>query len=156
MVCSRCGFAASQNSRFCPSCGLQIAFATQPEYLAPERGIPQAAAYSHALARHGGFGQMFGLHPGIAFLTLVVDAMLFGGDVATMGALLPVSIGVGALLGVITYKAQMRWYGDDKESAAIKGLILGFLTAIPAPLPAIFSVPSGILGLIHSWRNKLK
>jgi hypothetical protein len=133
-----------------------MAFATQPEYLAPDRAYPAAAAYGHPLARHGGFGQMFGLHPGIAFLTLVVDAMLFGGDVATMGALLPVSIGVGAVLGLITYKAQMRWYGDDSESAAIKGLIIGFLTAIPAPLPAIFSVPSGILGLVHQWRNKLR
>jgi len=85
---------------------------------------------------------------------MIVDLMLFGGEVATMGAILPVSIGAGAVLGLIAYLAQRRWYGDDKDSAAIKALILGFLTAIPTPLPAILTVPSGIIGLIHNLRRK--
>jgi len=97
---------------------------------------------------------MFGIHPAVASLTLIVDLMLFGGEVATMGAILPVSIGAGTLLGLIVYLAQRKWYGDDKDSAAIKGLILGFLTAIPTPLPAILTVPSGIVGLVHKWRRK--
>jgi hypothetical protein len=47
----------------------------------------------------------------------------------------------------------MRWYGDDAESARIKGLILGLLTAIPTPLPAVLYVPAGILGLVHNLRK---
>jgi hypothetical protein len=117
-----------------------------PEYLPP--------AYAQHAARARGFSQVFGIHPTIAFLTLVVDLMLFGGEVATMGAILPVSIGAGFVLGLIAYMGQRKWYGDDKDSAAIKALILGFLTAIPTPLPAILSVPSGIVGLIHNLRKK--
>jgi hypothetical protein len=115
---------------------------------------PQYGPYAHHAARARGFSQVFGVHPAMAALTLVVDLMLFGGEVATMGAILPVSIGAGALLGVITYLAQRKWYGDDKESAVIKAMILGVLTAIPTPLPAILSVPSGIVGLIHNLRRK--
>ena len=97
---------------------------------------------------------MFGFHPSIAVLTLIVDSMLFGGNVMTLGALLPVSISAGLVLGFIAYLGQRKWYGDDKESAFIKALVLGFLTAIPTPLPAVLSVPSGIVGLIHSLRRK--
>jgi hypothetical protein len=61
---------------------------------------------------------------------------------------------VGAVLGFVTFKAQMKWYGDDKDTALIKGFVVGLLTAIPVPLPAIVSVPSGILGLVHNLRKK--
>jgi hypothetical protein len=116
-----------------------------PEYLPP---------YAHHGAQARGFTQRFGIHPAIASLTLIVDLMLFGGEVATLGAILPVSIGAGFVLGLIAYMGQRKWYGDDRDSAAIKALILGFLTAIPTPLPAILSVPSGIVGLIHNLRKK--
>src|SRR5277367_3119218 len=59
----------------------------------------------------------------------------------------------GIVLGFITYRAQMRWYGDDRESALIKGVIIGLLTAIPTPLPAILYLPSGLIGLIHMARR---
>lgn len=97
---------------------------------------------------------MFGLDPRVAFLTLIVDSMLFGGDVITGGVSIGFSVLVGVALGFVTYKAQRKWYGDDKESALLKSVILGLLTAIPAPLPAILSVPSGILGLVHNLRKK--
>jgi hypothetical protein len=100
-----------------------------------------------------GFSQLFGLDPRIAFLTFVVDLMLFGGEVLTLGLLIPISIGAGVVLGFISYRVQMKWYGDDRESALIKGLIVGLLTAIPTPLPAIVYVPSGLLGLIHMVRS---
>ena len=58
------------------------------------------------------------------------------------------------VLGLIAFKAQMRWYGDDRESAMIKGLILGLLTAIPTPLPALLYIPSGLLGMVHNFRRK--
>jgi hypothetical protein len=105
-------------------------------------------------ARHTrGFTQLFGLDPRIAFLMFVVDMMLFGGNVLTFGLLLPISVAAGLVLGFVTYRAQMKWYGDDRESALIKSMAVGLLTAIPTPLPAILYVPSGVLGLIHAARG---
>jgi hypothetical protein len=100
-----------------------------------------------------GFTQIFGLDPRIAFLTCVIDLMLFGGEVFTLGLLIPIAVVVGIVLGFITYRAQMRWYGDDRESALIKGVVIGLLTAIPTPLPAILYVPSGLIGLVHMARR---
>ena len=104
------------------------------------------------------FGQLFGLDPRVAFLTLVVDMMLNAGDLASLGLLLPVSVAAGVVLGYVVYRAQINWYGDDKESARIKALILGLLTAIPTPIPEILYIPAGLLGLFHgfwrSWRKE--
>jgi hypothetical protein len=108
---------------------------------------------AHAAAARG-FGQIFGILPSMAFLTLVVDVMLFGGEMGTLGASLPISFAAGGVLAVITFLAQRKFYGDDSESAFIKALILGFLTAIPTPLPAMVYVPSGIVGLVHNLRRK--
>ena len=101
-----------------------------------------------------GFAQTFGLDPRVAFVTLIVDLMLNAGEVASLGVLVPASIAAGAVVGYITYKAQMKWYGDDSESAKIKAVVLGLLTAIPTPLPAILYVPSGLVGLYHRLRKK--
>ena len=90
-----------------------------------------------------GFSQNFGLDPRIAGLMLIVDLMLNAGDIVSMGLLVPFSIAAGIVLGYITYKAQMNWYGDDKESAKIKAIVVALLTAIPTPLPAILYVPAG-------------
>lgn len=100
-----------------------------------------------------GFVQLFGLDPRIAFLTFIIDLMIFGGVTLTLGLLIPIALIAGIVLGFITYRAQIKWYGDDREAALIKGLIVGLLTAIPTPLPAILYVPSGILGLIHMLRR---
>lgn len=153
MQCSHCGFVAGEPGRFCPACGTQTGFAFPVQTPQSYPASPYPAFSQHTSRAHG-FSQMFGIHPAIAFLTLVVDLMLFGGEVATMGAILPVSIGAGGVLGLIAYLAQRKWYGDDKDSAAIKALIIAVLTAIPTPLPAILTVPSGIVGLIHNWRRK--
>jgi hypothetical protein len=106
----------------------------------------------HAAAR--GFGQIFGIHPAMAFLTLIVDMMLFGGEVGTLGTSLPISCAAAGVLAIITFLAQRKWYGDDDESAFIKALVLGFLTAIPTALPAVIYVPSGVVGLVHNMRRK--
>jgi hypothetical protein len=107
----------------------------------------------HAVAARG-FGQMYGLHPAPASLTFIVDMMLFGGEVATFGAILPLSLAAGVVLAVITFLAQRKWYGDDGEAAFIKALIVGLLTAIPTPLPAVLYVPAGVIGLVHGLRKK--
>jgi len=152
--CSRCGFIANEITPYCPGCGVQTGFALPVQNMQTYPAARQNTPYAYHAERVRGFGQKFGIHPAIASLTLIVDLMLFGGEVATLGAILPVSIAAGAVLGVIAYLAQRKWYGDDPDSAAIKALVLGFLTAIPTPLPAILSVPSGIVGLIHNLRRK--
>jgi len=101
----------------------------------------------------GGLAQLFGLDPRIAILTLLVDAMLFGGELLTMGLIIPLAILAGFGLGFITYRAQMNWYGDDRESALIKAAVIALLTAIPTPLPALLYIPSAILGALHYLRR---
>lgn len=61
----------------------------------------------HPVATRG-FGQMFGLHPIPAITTLAVNAMLFGGQIATVGALTPLVFLTAIVLAYITYKSQMR------------------------------------------------
>lgn len=121
--------------------------------LAPNDSRPPIGIDSHQVAQRS-FGQVWGLHPGITLLILVVDTMLFGANAATLGALFPVSLAAACVLGFITYRAQMRWYGDDAENARIKAVILAFLTAIPTPLPAFLYVPAGVVGLVHLVRRK--
>ena len=153
-TCYRCGMTAIDSARYCPGCGSEVALATRSTRTPYNQISHPTMPESHHLAAARGFGQVFGIHPTIAFLTLVIDVMLFGGEAVTGFMTLPLSIGAGAVLGFIAYKAQINWYGDDKESAMIKGLILALLTAIPTPLPAILYVPSGIVGLVHNLRKK--
>jgi hypothetical protein len=101
-----------------------------------------------------GFAQIFGLHPAMAFLIFVLNSMLFAATWGTLGALWPVSVGVGGVVGYITYKAQREWYGDNHESAKIKALIVALLMAIPVPIPAVLSVPAGFVGLVHTLRRR--
>jgi len=163
--CSYCGVPLQGPGNFCPSCGAPTkailsstatASAVESSACSRQQPYPQPPPYSrqpaagdvhYAAAR--GFSQIFGIHPAIAFLTLTVDVMLFGGETASLGTSLPLSVTVAALLGFIAYKAQMKWYGDDKESASIKALILALLTAIPTALPAFLYVPAGIVGFFR-------
>lgn len=97
---------------------------------------------------------MFGLHPAVASVTLIVDLMLFGGAVGTLGAILPLSCAAGAVLSVIAFLAQRKFYSDDAETALIKALIVGFLTALPSPIPVVVYVGAGVVGLVHNLRKK--
>lgn len=114
--------------------------------------LMESRAPHHGAAR--GFGQAFGLHPIPAVTTLAVNAMLFTGEILTMGALVPVALGVAAVLGFLTYRAQMRFYGDDSEAAMVKALAVALLTAIPTGLPAFLTLPSGLVGAVHILRRK--
>jgi|SRR5579875_1393702 len=159
VACARCGVSMSEASRFCSSCGLDSRVGRQNLPVAVQQTQPYFMPVHHGTA--GGFGQMFGLDPRIAFLAFVVDLMLFSGTfsaVATLGLTLPLliflSMAAGSVLGFITYKAQMAWYGDDRESALVKGGIVGLLTAIPVGIPALVWLPSGMLGLIQYLKKK--
>lgn len=157
-VCSDCGVVTLDATRFCPSCGRDSHPMTRYQTSKP---YPYRAQYSgpHAHGPSKGFDQVFGLDPRIAFLAFIVDLMLFGTAAASMGIdlplLIPVAIAAGIVLGRITYKAQIKWYGDDYDSAMIKASIVGLLTAIPVGIPAIVWVPSGLLGWFHHARKKL-
>lgn len=157
-ACPDCGVVTLEAPRFCPSCGrdnkpmiqyqASNPYQSEAEYFAPRaKGAPKA------------FDQIFGIDPRVAFLAFVVDLMLFGSAAVTMGidlpVLIPLAIGAGVVLGRITYKAQMKWYGDDHDSAMIKASIIGLLTAIPVGIPAFVWIPSGLLGLLHNARKKL-
>ncbi|HEX4168285.1 MAG TPA: hypothetical protein VHZ55_22700 [Bryobacteraceae bacterium] len=157
-ACPDCGVVTLESTRFCPSCGRDNKLMTQYQTSNPyQYSAPDSAPRTHAASR--GFEQIFGIDPRIAFLAFVVDLMLFGAAAATMGITLPIviplAIAAGVVLGRITYKAQIKWYGDDHDSAMIKAGIVGLLTAIPVGIPAIVWVPSGLLGLLHNARKKL-
>lgn len=119
-------------------------------YEAPVRGLHEN---SHEKPSRS-FDQLWGLHPGIALLALVVNTMLFGAELASFGALFPLAIVVGIVLGLVTYRAQVRWHGDDDENALIKAVIITVLTVIPTPLPDFLYLSSGALGLVHSLRRE--
>jgi len=146
-------------ARVCTACGASNYPATQHASPTPQPYFTAPSA--HPAAK--GFSQIFGLDPRIAFLAFLVDFMLFSGGAlsvaATVGLSLPflffLSLIAGAVLGSITYKAQMSWYGDDRDSALIKGGIVGLLTAIPVGIPALMWVPSGILGWLHNRKKQL-
>ena len=106
------------------------------------------------IAPKGGFVQTLGLDIRVAILAMVIDSMVFGATWISGGVLYVVELGAGVVLTFITYKIQRAWYGDNHDSALIKALIIGLLTAIPAPITGIFAGPAGILGLIHLFRNR--
>lgn len=80
--------------------------------------------------------------------------MLHSADVVSAGLLIPLSMLSGAVLGYITYKSQMKFYGDDAEAAKIKALIIAVLTAIPSPLPYMLFIPAGLVGWFHNLRRR--
>lgn len=150
--CTQCGSAIQNNHQFCAKCGAgtetSAVIPVQPRF---ER-IPDRDNKARGSIRS--FSSLFGLDPRVAFLTLIIDMMLNAGDLVSMGLLLPVSIIAGVVLAFVTYRAQINWYGDDKESAAIKAAVIGLLTAIPTPLPEILYIPAGIIGLFRGfWRK---
>lgn len=152
IFCTQCGSRVPDEHHFCGNCGARTDIVEPVPDARTNRGPSVPVQPQVAAPRH--FAQLFGLDPRVAFLTLIIDMMLNAGDLATMGLLLPVSIAAGIILGYVVYKAQINWYGDDKESARIKATILGILTAIPTPIPEVFYVPAGVLGLLHTFQKK--
>ena len=149
MICTQCGASMTGPGQYCSVCGSRVSSVPEVGNRAYFRFQADAAPPNR------GFSQNFGLDPRIAGLMLIVDLMLNAGDIVSMGSLVPFSIAAGIVLGYITYKAQMNWYGDDKESAKIKAIVVALLTAIPTPLPAILYVPAGVLGFLRNARRKL-
>jgi hypothetical protein len=152
VFCTQCGAGIQETHLYCARCGNQAdtsaVMSRQPNF---RRTVNNAGGGEGSIRR---FGRLFGLDPRVAFLALIVDMMLNAGDLVSMGVLLPVSIGAGIVLGYVAYRAQIKWGGDDPESAKIKAIILGLLTAIPTPLPELLYIPAGIVGLVRGfWRK---
>jgi hypothetical protein len=100
------------------------------------------------------FGQTFGLHPLTAMGLFVVDWMLFGEEVATAGVGWLISLPVGVALGLIAMLIQKHVYKDETTPAIAKGLLVGLLTAIPAPLSSFGILPLAGFGLIRILTSK--
>jgi hypothetical protein len=107
---------------------------------------------SHSAGARG-LAELFGLDIRAALLTVFVDMMLFTGDLLSLGILIPVAIAVSIVLAFIVFRMQVAWYGDSRESALIKCLIVALLTAIPVPLGPLVAIPGGIIGIIHAGRR---
>jgi hypothetical protein len=100
------------------------------------------------------FSQTLGLHPLTAMGLFVIDWMLFGEEVATAGVGWLISLPVGVLLGLIAILIQKHVYKDETMPAVAKGLLVGLLTAIPAPLSSLGILPMAGFGLIRILSSK--
>lgn len=144
-ACAQCGAHQHEWSGFCKNCGTP---------LIPMPPLLPVTDNPHPVAARGA-GQLLGLHPIPAVMTLSVNAMMFGAEVGTLGAAFPAALAAAVVLAFIVYRAQIKWYGDDHESALIKAMAVGLLTAIPTGLPAFLTVPSAVVGLVHTLRRKV-
>jgi hypothetical protein len=99
------------------------------------------------VARTPGFCKLVGLHPLVAFALCIVDAMLFGEEVASLGAGWLISVPIALALSVPCTLIQRYSMRDTWGIAISKGMIVGILTAIPTALPSIFTAAGGLAGL---------
>ncbi len=139
-------------------CASEDAPKPPPDFSPPRVGVlppPYTPAGNphHPAAR--GLGQALGLHPIPGITTLVVNTMMFGGMIVSMGALLPMALMVAVVLAYLTYRCQRSMYGDDHDAALAKSLAVGLITAIPVGLPAFLTVPSTVMGVVHTLRRKV-
>ena len=95
--------------------------------------------------------KQLGLHPLVAFAMVVIDIMLVASDLATAAT---VSVIVGLILTVPCVLLQRYAYKDEWGVAVGKGLIVGILTAIPTPLPALVTGAGGVAGAIGLLSEK--
>lgn len=90
--------------------------------------------------------RVLGLHPIVGFGMAAVDWMLFAAEGATLGAVWPIAVAVGVVLGVASILVQKYGFKEGWGLAIGKGLIVGLVTAIPAALPALIPLTGGIMG----------
>jgi hypothetical protein len=125
----------------------------QEQVLLPKPSPPIPPALPQSVAARG-IGSVFDLDPRIAALAIGTDVILFTGDIFTVGGFFPMAALFAIGLGVITYKAQIAWHNDDRNSAMIKAMIVAFLTALPGPITPLFALPGGIVGLVKAIRRR--
>ncbi len=75
------------------------------------------------------------LHPYAGIAILVLDWLLFSGNVLTFGLTTPILALIGFLLGfVATFLIQLQQARDTLLAAITKGLLAGILVGIPTPI----------------------
>ena len=95
-----------------------------------------------------------GLHPLVGFGMFAVDMMLFDGEMLSWGLSVPISVVVGLALIAPMALIQKNSFGDTPGAAWGKGMLIGVLTAIPTPLPAIVPLLGGALGTMQMLGGK--
>jgi hypothetical protein len=160
--CPGCGAHLYGTGNFCTSCGTALTLAhsqAQPLIFdSPPRRVEvvpplllppsELRANPHQIAARG-VAQSFSLEPRIAMAVVGTDLMVNAVETLTLGLLIVLSLLAAIPLGIITYKGQRKFAGDDHETALIKGLIVGLLSGIPGPLPYLLFVPAGIVGFFR-------
>ena len=111
----------------------------------PEASIPPYGS--------GRASESWGIHPLNAVALVTIDAMLFGGEVASLGGLIVLSLLVGAVLVLPCALVQRHAFKDPWGLALAKGLMLGLLTAIPTPIPSALTIALGVAGAIALRRR---
>lgn len=162
---SSCLTQFAEPGNFCTECGAMMSGEPLQEVLPPRGYVSATEGISHPdHATTRGLGYIFGLHPAVAFFTMGVNLMLFGKDGLALvfagptgGTDIPIALlisaAVGAAVGYVTYLGQMKWCADDHESAKIKSLITGILTAIPTGLPGMLFGSVALAGLVFRRKN---
>ncbi len=83
-----------------------------------------------------------------------MDWILFGEEVATAGVGWVISLPVGLALGLAAILIQKHAYKDETIPALAKGLLVGLLTAIPAPLASFGILPLAAFGAIKALSSR--
>ena len=94
------------------------------------------------------FCQLAGLHPFVGIGMIAVDVMLFPGEGVSLGGTWPISIAIAAALTIPCVLIQKYGMKEEWGLAIGKGLMVGVLTAIPTPLPSIFTFIGTGLGAV--------
>jgi hypothetical protein len=89
------------------------------------------------------------------FTAIVSDAMCSAIDFGSLGISAPfLWLIAGIFNGVVVFRCQRKFAGEDTETAWTKAFLVGGLVALPTPFPAFLTIPSGLVGIFQALRRK--
>ena len=119
--------------------------------------LARKATSAHAAGRPNiSLLRRLGIQPTVAVVFVMVDWLLFGGEISSGMASMPISVTAGIILGLWAIRRQHRTYGDTIKVSILKGLILGVLTAVPSPVGSFFTLIGGLLPLLDKMKDSKK
>jgi hypothetical protein len=95
-----------------------------------------------------------GLHPLVGLGMFAIDQMLFGAEGITLGATLPISLVVAALLTIPCILIQRYGMKDEWGLAIGKGIMVGTLTAIPTSFLSVLPLLGAGFGILVQRKAK--